>query len=273
MLIFQEEHEHTKEEEYVGRFHGREKSGKKGTDEGEDSGQDEKGKADFFPFLHGAEASVHFLEIFFRTRKGFRRTGQEEEVNEVHQENQSQDGKETDDPVHVHEFMACQFFDVGYGHQVRRGADRRTESSDAAPPADGQKDRDSRLALGNFSFSHEMKHGHGNGTENRGDHDIGQEDGENCGCQEPDKNLVFHGRADGAEGTDGNPFVQARGGPGKADQVRPQKEDSDFREILADHMGCRNQVEKGIHHDGDESGDVNRYGPENPPYRHPYGRP
>lgn len=36
--------------------------------------------------------------------------------------------------------MACQFFQIGNGHQVGGGADGGTEAADAAAPADGKED-------------------------------------------------------------------------------------------------------------------------------------
>lgn len=62
-FIFQEEHEQAQEEEYIGRFHGRQVRRKEGTEEGEHGGSGKEGKAyDFAPF-HGAEGGVHGAEI------------------------------------------------------------------------------------------------------------------------------------------------------------------------------------------------------------------
>lgn len=120
-------------------------------------------------------------------------------------------------------------------------------------------------------FSGEMEHGHGNGTENSGNHHVGEENGESRGSQEPYKDLALHGGAYGAEGSYGNPFVQSRGGPGETDEVAAQKEHRDFREVLADHVIHGNEIEKGIHDNRDKGGDVNGNGPEYPPQCHPEG--
>lgn len=62
-FIFQEEHEQAQEEEYIGRFHGRQVRRKEGTEEGEHGGSGKEGKAyDFAPF-HGAEGGVHGAEV------------------------------------------------------------------------------------------------------------------------------------------------------------------------------------------------------------------
>lgn len=270
-FIFQEEHEHAQEEKYVGRLHGREVWRKEGTEEGEQGGGGEENEAYALAPFHGTEGFVHGAEIALRAGQGFDRAGQEKKEKKVHEENEDEHRQETDDPVEIHEFMACQFFQIGNGHQVGGGADGGAEAADAAAPADGKEDGNGGLAGAYILFSGEMEHGHGNGTENSGHYHVGKENGERRGSQEPYKDLALHGGAYGAEGSYGNSFVQSRSGPGQADEVAAQKEHRDFREVLADHVIHGNEVEKGIHDNRDKGGDVNGNGPEYPPQRHPEG--
>lgn len=270
-FIFQEEHEHAQEEKYVGRLHGREVWRKEGTEEGEQGGGGEENEAYALAPFHGTEGFVHGAEIALRAGQGFDRAGQEKKEKEVHEENEDEHRQETDDPVEIHEFMACQFFQIGNGHQVGGGTDGGAEATDAAAPADGKEDGNGGLAGAYILFPGEMEHGHRNGTENGGYHHVGEENGESRGSQEPYKDLALHGGAYGAEGSYGNSFVQSRGGPGQADEVAAQKEHCNLREILADHVIHGNEIEKGIHDNRDKGGDVNGNGPEYPPQRHPEG--
>lgn len=62
-FIFQEKHEHAKEEEYIGRFHGRKIWCKEGTKEGEEGGGGKEDKTDALAPFHGAEGGVHGAEV------------------------------------------------------------------------------------------------------------------------------------------------------------------------------------------------------------------
>ena len=71
---------------------------------------------------------------------------------------------------------------------------------------------------------------------------------------------------------DRHALVEARRRPCQTDEIGSQEQDGDFRKVLADDVGIRDQVEEGIDDDRHEGCDVNRYRPDDPPERHPDGR-
>ena len=168
--------------------------------------------------------------------------------------------------------MAGQLFDVGNGDKVRRGSDRRAETADTASPADGKQDRERHAAFRHVILADRAQHGDGNRTEDSGHDDVWKENGKDGRCEEPDENLVFHRSPDEAERFDRHALVEARRRPCQTDEIGSQEQDGDFRKVLADDVGIRDQVEEGIDDNRHEGCDVNRYRPDDPPERHPDGR-
>jgi hypothetical protein len=269
VFVPQDEQEHTEDEEDVRRLQSRQVRRVKRPDERQDDGQQENPEAPFFARAHGTEFVVHLAELFPRAVEGLHRHFQVPQEEQVQQEQDEKQRNKAADPLDVHEFVARQLLHVLDGHQIGRAPDGRPEAADAAPPGNGQENGDGQFTFRNIFLSDEAQHPHGNGAENRCHDGVRQKGRQNDGRTEPDEDLTLQGRADKAQGAQGNAPVQPRGGPAQADQVGPQQQDDDVREIAGDDMGIGDQRKGCIDGDWQQGCHGNMNGPENPPDGHP----
>ena len=119
---------------------------------------------------------------------------------EIQKEDENQNGDKAADPLDIHEFMTGELLHVSDGNKIGGASDRRTETADTAPPADGKEYRQCQFTVGNIFFTDEFQHADGDGAEYGGDDGIWQKCGKHDGRAEPYEDLLTHRRADKTKG-------------------------------------------------------------------------